>query len=83
MAGVTTMLSLDFVKLIIVAMLIALPLSDFLMQHLLQDFAYQIRISWWIYFAAGFSALFIALATVRFEAVKAALANPVKSLKAE
>ena len=80
---VTNLLSKDFVKLVLVACVIAFPLSYWAMQNWLQDFAYRIAISWWIFALAAIIALFIALATVSFQAVKAALANPVKSLRSE
>ncbi len=80
---VTNMLSKDFLKLVLIACVFAFPLSYWLMQKWLQDFAYRITISWWIFALAALIALFIALATVSFQAVKAALANPVKSLRAE
>ncbi len=80
---ITNMLSKDFLKLVLIACVIAFPLSYWLMQKWLQDFAYRINISWWVFALAAVIALFIALATVSFQAVKAALANPVKSLKVE
>jgi putative ABC transport system permease protein len=80
---VTNMLSKDFVKLVLIACVIAFPLSYWAMSNWLQDFAYRITISWWIFALAALIALFIALATVSFQAVKAALANPVKSLRSE
>ncbi len=80
---VTNMLSKDFLKLVLMACVIAFPLSYWAMHNWLQDFAYRISIQWWIFALAALIALFIALATVSFQAVKAALANPVKSLRAE
>jgi putative ABC transport system permease protein len=77
------MLSKEFVKLIIIACLIAFPLSFWLMHEWLQSFAYRIDISWWIFLVAGISAILIALITISFQSVKAALANPVKSLRTE
>jgi len=82
-ASVTTLLSKDFIKLVLIACVIAFPLSYWAMQKWLQDFAYRITISWWVFALAAFISLLIALATVSFQAVKAALANPVKSLKVE
>ncbi len=80
---VTHMLSKDFLKLVLIACVIAFPLSYWAMHNWLQDFAYRISISWWVFALAALIALFIALATVSFQAVKAALANPVKSLRRE
>jgi putative ABC transport system permease protein len=85
-ASVTTlagMLSKDFLKLVIISFCIAVPLSWWAMYKWLQDFAYRVNISWWIFLLAGVVAVLIALVTVSFQAVKAALANPVKSLRTE
>lgn len=82
-AGITSLISKEFVRLIIVSIIIALPLAWFFMNKWLQDFAYQVKISWWIFVVAGSLALLIALLTVSFQAIKAALANPVKSLRSE
>ena len=82
-AQVTQMLSAEFLKLVLVASLIAFPVSWLLMNKWLQTFAYRISISWWIFAVAGFTALSIALFTVIFQAIKAALANPVNSLRSE
>ena len=81
--GITTLLSLDFVKLVLLAILIASPIAWWAMNKWLQNFAYQIPISWWMFAAAGLGAILIALMTVSFQSVKAALANPVKSLRSE
>ncbi|MBU2045284.1 MAG: FtsX-like permease family protein, partial [Bacteroidetes bacterium] len=80
---IVTLLSGYFLKLVLIACLIAFPLSWYAMNRWLQDFAYHIDISWWIFLLAGFTALFIALITVSLQAVKAALANPIKSLRTE
>lgn len=80
---VTTMLSKEFIKLVLIACVIAFPLSYWAMNKWLQDFAYRINISWVVFLVAGLTALFIALCTVSFRAIKAALANPVKSLRTE
>lgn len=77
------LLSKDFMKLIVVALLIAIPLAWSLMHKWLQDFAYHTSIQWWIFLLAGIAALMIALVTVSFQTIKAALTNPVKSLKTE
>jgi len=81
--SLVTLVSKDFLKLIIIAILIASPLAYFTMQNWLQDFAYRIHISWWTFALAGLLAIIIALLTVSFQAIKAALANPVKSLRSE
>jgi putative ABC transport system permease protein len=80
---VTTLLSKDFIKLVAIAILIASPVAWWASNKWLQDFAYRINISWWMFFIAGILTIFIALATVSFQAIKAALANPVKSLRTE
>ncbi len=82
-AGVVNLLSKDFLKLVGIAFLIAVPIAWLAMDSWLQDFAYKIDIQWWMFALAGGSALLIALLTVSFHAVKASLANPVKSLRAE
>lgn len=81
--GIVNMLSAEFLKLVILSSLIAFPLAWFAMNKWLQDFAYRITISWWVFALAGTTALVIAFATVSFQAIKAALANPVKSLRSE
>ncbi len=81
--NIVALLSVDFLKLVVFAFIIAAPFSWLFMNKWLQDFAYKINISWWIFALAGLLAIVIALATVSFQAVKAALANPVKSLRSE
>jgi putative ABC transport system permease protein len=81
--SVTKMLSKDFIKLVFIACLIAFPLSWWAMNKWLQSFAYRIHISWWIFLAAGIISILIAMITVSFQAIKAAVANPVKSLRSE
>jgi len=78
-----TLLSKDFLKLVAIAIILASPIAYYLMNEWLQDFAYRINISWWIFIAAGVMALLIALMTVSFQAIKAAIANPVTSLRTE
>jgi putative ABC transport system permease protein len=80
---VTQMLSKEFLKFVLIASLIAFPAAWWAMNKWLQSFAYRIDISWWVFGVAGFSALLIALLTVSFQAIKAAIANPVKSLRTE
>lgn len=77
------LLSKDFLKLVFVANIIAWPLAWYAMHRWLQDFAYRIPISGWVFLAAGITAVLIALLTVSFQAIKAAVANPVKSLRTE
>ncbi len=81
--NVTTLLSKDFIKLVVLANLMAWPAAWFIMNRWLQDFAYRINIGWWVFALAGGAALFIALATVSMQALKAALANPVEALRYE
>ena len=81
--GIVRLLSSDFLKLVLLAAIIASPLAWYFMHQWLQDFAYRISISWWIFVAAGMTALLIALITISFKAIKAAIANPVKSLRTE
>ena len=81
--SVTKMLSKDFIKLVFIACVIAFPLSWWAMNKWLQSFAYRIHISWWIFLAAGVIAILVAVITVSFQAIKAAIANPVKSLRTE
>jgi putative ABC transport system permease protein len=80
---VVSMLSKDFMLLVLIASALAIPLSWWAMNKWLQDFAYRINMGWWIFLAAGVIALVIALVTVSSQAIKAALANPVKSLRTE
>lgn len=77
------LLSKDFVRLVIIAFLIAVPITWLLMNKWLNDFAYRINISWMVFIAAGIIAVVIAFATISFQAIKAAMANPVKSLRTE
>ena len=81
--GVTALLSKDFLQLVFLAILIAFPIAWLLMNKWLEDFAYRITISWWMFVVAGIATVLIALITVSFQAIKAALANPVKSLRTE
>ena len=82
-AGITTLLSKDFLKLVGIAIVIASPLAYYAMNLWLQNFAYHIEISWWMFVMAAILVIFIALATISFQSLKAALMNPVKSLKSE
>jgi len=82
-SNIAGMLSKDFLKLVIIAAFITFPVAWWVMNKWLQDFAYRINISWWIFIVAGLVAVLIALITVSFEAIKAAVSNPVKSLRTE
>ena len=81
--GIVQMLSKDFIKLVLIASVFAIPVAWWAMNKWLQDFAYRINIGWWVFIAAGAVAVLIALLTVSFQAIKAAVANPVKSLRTE
>lgn len=81
--GITTMLSQSFVKLVFIALLIAVPIGYYVMQEWLQNFAYRTNISLWVFFVAGTAALVITLFTVSYQSIRAALANPVDSLRSE
>lgn len=76
-------LSSNFITMITISILIALPLSWWLMNKWLEDFAYRINISWWLFALVGSMALLIALFTIAYQAIKAAVANPIKSLRTE
>ena len=78
---IVSMLSADFVRLVVIAIVIASPVAYYFMHRWLQDFAYRVPISWWIYAVAGGGALLIALVTVSWQAIRAATANPVDSLR--
>jgi len=82
-AGIVNLLSKDFLRLVVIAFTIASPVAWFVMNKWLQGFAYRVNISWWIFFLAGVTALLIAIFTVSFQTVKAAIANPVNSLRTE
>ena len=82
-SGIFMMLSREMVMLVAIGILVAIPIAWFVMHLWLQDFAYRIPIQWWVFALAGIAALLIALLTVSYQAVKAALANPVKSLRTE
>lgn len=81
--NITTMLASNFAKLVVVAIVIATPLSWWFMSRYLQDFPYHVPIRWWVFITAGVGALLIAMLTVSFQSVKAALSNPVKNLRTE
>jgi putative ABC transport system permease protein len=75
------MLSKEFIRLVVIASLVAFPAAWAAMNKWLQSFAYRINISWWVFAVAGITALLIALITISFQSMKAAIANPVKSLR--
>jgi putative ABC transport system permease protein len=81
--GIVRLLSKDFLKLVLIAFVVACPIAWFVMNIWLQDFAYRVNIAWWVFALAGLLALFIAMLTVSFQAVKSALANPIQSLRTE
>jgi predicted permease len=82
-AGITGLLAKDFLKLVLVSFLFAIPIAYWFMQKWLADFAYRIDMHWWMFAAAGLAAVAIAFLTVSFQSIRAALANPVKSLRSE
>jgi len=82
-SGIVRLLSKDFLKLVTISILIAIPIAWYFMQDWLQDYAYRIEINWWVFLIAGMVALLIAVLTVSFQAIKAAIANPADSLKTE
>jgi ABC-type antimicrobial peptide transport system permease subunit len=81
--GIAGLLSKEFLKLVIISSLLSFPLAWWFMHNWLQNYAYRTQISWWIFIMAAVLALFIALFTISFQAIKAALSNPVKSLRTE
>ena len=82
-ASIVGILSLDFLKLVLISIFIGSPVAYFAMNYWLRDFASRIDIAWWVFVLAGFSAITIAILTVIFQATKAALSNPLESLKTE
>jgi putative ABC transport system permease protein len=81
--GLVALLSRDFVRLVLLSAVLAFPIAWWAMNKWLEDFAYRIEIRWWVFALSGLIALLIALLTVSFQAIKAAMANPVKSLRSE
>jgi putative ABC transport system permease protein len=82
-SNITTLLSVDFVKLVFVAIIISIPVAWWMMNKWLLSFAYKTEMNWWIFVMAGICAIAIALITISFQSIKSALANPVKSLRSE
>ncbi len=81
--SILVLLSIDFLKLILISFLFAIPAGWFIMNLWLEDYAYRINIAWWVFAIAGCVALLIAIITISIQAIKAAVANPVKSLRTE
>jgi putative ABC transport system permease protein len=81
--NVVGLLSKDFLKLVLVSLIIAVPVGWYSMSNWLQDFAYRVDIQWWVFPLAGLLAVLIAFFTISFQAIKAAIANPIKSLRSE
>jgi putative ABC transport system permease protein len=81
--SITSLLAGSLLKIVFVAMLVAVPVSWLAMNKWLQDFAYRIQLTWWMFAVAGIVAFIIAIITLSFQAIKAAIANPVKSLRTE
>ena len=82
-SSIVLLLSKDFIKLVFIAIAIAIPFAWYILHNWLQDFAYRITISWWIFALAGLAAIVVAMVTISFQAIKAAGTNPVKSLRSE
>ncbi len=82
-SGLAGLLSKDFLKLVLLSCILAFPFALYLMVHWLRGYQYRVDINWWVFALAGIAALLIALVTVSFQAIKAALMNPVKSLRSE
>ena len=82
-SAITALLSKDFLKLVMVAIVLAIPVSWYFMTRWLEEFEYRISISWWVFVLAGILALAIALITVSYQAIRAAVVNPVNSLRNE
>jgi putative ABC transport system permease protein len=81
--NLVTLLSKDFLKLVLIALVLAVPIARYAMNKWLQDFAYRIHVEWWVFVVAAVIALVIALVTISSQAIKAALSNPVKNLRTE
>lgn len=82
-SSIIQLLSKDFIKIVCIALLVAVPIAYLLMSKWLNNFAYSIKIQWWMFALAAFSMILVALATISFQAIKAAVANPVNSLRDE
>jgi len=82
-AGISALLSKDFLKLVLVSFVVAAPLAWWAMSKWLADYQYRVNIQWWVFAMAGSLSVVIALVTVSYQAIKAAVANPAKSLRTE
>jgi putative ABC transport system permease protein len=82
-SGIVSLLSKDFLLLVVISFFVATPVTWYFMNQWVEGFAYRTPVSWWIFAAAGIAALLIALGTISFQAIKAAVMNPVKSLRSE
>jgi putative ABC transport system permease protein len=82
-AGIVRLLSLEFLLLVGIAFLVATPAAWYLMHRWLENFAYKAQLGWWIFAGAGVMAMVIAFATISYQALKAAMVSPVKSLRSE
>jgi putative ABC transport system permease protein len=82
-SGIVAMITKDFIKLVFISIIIAAPVSWWTMQKWLQSFAYRQNIQWWVVVAAGVTAIAIAFITISYQSIKAALTNPVDSLRSE
>jgi putative ABC transport system permease protein len=83
MVGLASLLSKDFLKLVLIANGIAFPIAWWATNKWLQEYAYHINVEWWVFALSGASAIVIALLTVSYQAIKAAIINPIKSLRTE
>ena len=81
--SITGLLAKDFISLVFISVVLAFPVAWYSMNKWLNDFAYRIEMKWWMFVLIALAALIIALVTVSFQAIKAAVANPVKSLRTE
>jgi ABC-type antimicrobial peptide transport system permease subunit len=81
--SIVYLFSKEFALLLAIAFVISMPIAWFYMNRWLQDYAYRINISWWVFAVGGLTAIIIAMATISFQALKAAVANPIKSLRTE
>lgn len=81
--GISALLSKSFIKLVAISCVVAFPIAWLIMHNWLQGYNYRVEISWWIFLVAGISAVLIALLTISFQSIKAAMANPIKSLRTE
>jgi putative ABC transport system permease protein len=83
LASINALLSRDFLKLVVLAVVIASPIAWWAMHNWVQNFAYRINISWWMFAVAGALAVITAIITVSYHAIRAGIANPVESLRSE